>query len=192
VGVVVLLILLLSTGGGSPNEIKTDAGLITIPVGERQELPEITGSTLTGTRLSLESFRGQAVVLNVWGSWCAPCRREAPELARAADVLGRKAAFVGYNIEDNAAAAAAFMRENRQQYPSFFDQDGSGLLALKRIAPGLFTPSTLVIDADGLVAAVIYGATSERTLTTLVREVLQDGALPAVPRDPSDPGPRLS
>ncbi len=86
--------------------------------GERTLTPPLTG-TLTGVRIGIARWRGHVVVINVWGSWCAPCRKEAPELARLAKEtkpLGVR--FLGVDIRDSKTAAIAFEKDYGITYPS--------------------------------------------------------------------------
>ena len=80
--------------------------------------PDISGKTLTGSRLSLSDYRGSVVVINFWGSWCAPCRAEAPDLSALASryrSLGVR--FLGIDIQDEPASAEAFMHTFRISLP---------------------------------------------------------------------------
>ena len=82
----VLLIVVVVTGwpgGGSSDTTTVDgnASAVLYPAGHRASAPAFTGTTLTGSRMSFSSYRGQVVVVNFWGSWCVPCREEAPILA---------------------------------------------------------------------------------------------------------------
>ena len=86
----VLLIVVLATGwaGGGNSGVTTvggNASAVVYPAGHRPLAPEFTGTTLTGSKLSFSSYRGKVVVLNFWGSWCVPCREEAPILAAVAE-----------------------------------------------------------------------------------------------------------
>ena len=139
---------------------------------EREPAPVVAGTTLTGERLSLADFAGDVVVLNVWGSWCPPCRAEAPELSAAARRLARDGVkFLGIDVRDNPATARAFVAAADIPYPSISDQSGSTLLGFRGTLPPNAIPSTLVVDADGDVAARVLGPVTESTLVGLVRDV---------------------
>ncbi len=102
---------------------------------------------MQGDPVDLDELRGEVVVLNVWGSWCNPCRKEAPLLVEAAEQLGDQAAFVGLFARSNDLdAALAFEREYGITYPTV-DDDGESLLELGRYAPPA-VPSTIILDAD--------------------------------------------
>lgn len=134
-------------------------------------LPKIEGRTLDGDVLSLESLRGQVLVLNVWGSWCAPCRAEAPDLATiSAETAPRGVRFVGIDVRDNRASAQAFARRYRITYPSFDDQDGLVLARFTGIIPVSAVPSTLVVDRTGTIRARVVGRVDGGTLRGLIED----------------------
>ena len=152
-------------------------GIMTrLPVGDRRPPKEVSGITLEGDDLSLDEYAGKVVVLNVWGSWCPPCRKEAPVLASAARELEADGvAFVGVNTKDRSPQQGlAFERRYDVPYPSFFDPSGRTLLAFRGTLPPNAVPSTVVIDEQGRVAASILGEVrSRKTLVDLVRDVQQ-------------------
>lgn len=152
-------------------------GIITrLSVGDRRPPAEISGTTLEGKDLSLDEYDGKVVVLNVWGSWCAPCRKEARLLAGAARELEADGvAFVGVNTKDSSPdQGLAFQRRYDVPYPSFFDPSGRTLLAFRGTLVPSAIPSTVVLDQQGKVAASILGEVpSQQTLVDLVRDVLK-------------------
>jgi thiol-disulfide isomerase/thioredoxin len=129
-------------------------------------MPLLSGTTLDGTQLSLADYRGRVVVLNDWASWCAPCRDEMPMLAAFA-AAHPETAVVGLNVEDETAAARTFLADTGAGFPSIVDKDGSLLRQIPGVPPTAL-PSTVVIDADGRIAARVIGPTSEPQLQTLV------------------------
>ncbi|MFD2083011.1 TlpA disulfide reductase family protein [Actinopolymorpha cephalotaxi] len=145
----------------------------TMPPGERKQAPAVAGATLDGRRVSLADYRGKVVVLNVWGSWCAPCRKEAPDLAAASRALRAKGVeFLGINTRDNTRQPAqAFVRTFGVPYPSIYDPNGDQLLGFRATLPPSAIPSTLVIDKQGRVAARVLGSVSRRTLEQLTTDV---------------------
>ena len=148
-----------------------DGTVTLVPVADRQEAPVLAGNTLAGQEISTADFAGTPIVVNVWGSWCAPCRAEAPHLVEAAEQLGDRAAFVGLNTRDlDAAPARAFERAFEITYPSIFDPDGELLLGFGQLPPKAI-PSTVVIDADGRVAARVLGQVDAKTLVGIVGDV---------------------
>lgn len=154
--------------GGSGQTV----GVTTFPPTDRQTLPDISGQTLDGQQLSLSSFAGHVVVLNVWASWCTPCRQESPELARVArSSQAQGVRFVGLDEQDRASAARSFVAEAGVSYPQLIDQTGSVLASL-RLVPANGIPSTLVLARDGRVAARVIGPVTAATLRTLLAPLL--------------------
>jgi thiol-disulfide isomerase/thioredoxin len=149
-------------------------GIITsLPVADREKPGEVSGQTIDGDDISLDDYAGQVVVVNVWGSWCAPCRAEAPMLADAArDLAKQDVAFLGIDSRDpSESAARAFVRRFAIPYPSIYDQQGRTLLAFRGTLTPNSIPSTVVIDREGRVAASVLGEISRTTLYDLVEEV---------------------
>ncbi|WP_134765501.1 TlpA disulfide reductase family protein [Nocardioides sp. 1609] len=156
-------------GTGDANFVYGDGAITLVPLDDRGATVDIAGETLDGERLDLADLRGQVVVLNVWGSWCNPCRDEAPVLKTASEEID--AAFVGLSFRENSFEnARSFEREFGIEYPTIADT-GTGVLQLGRWAP-TSPPTTYVLDEQGRVAALITGAvTSATTLEDLVEDV---------------------
>ena len=151
---------------------ETETGLTTYPLGSRPDSPVLEGTTLEGAPFSSDDLTGRIVVINVWGSWCGPCRAETPDLVRAARQHDDKGVrFVGIDTRDSLAAAKAFVARYQVPYPSVFDQDGRALLPFNRIIPSAAVPSTVVVDADGNVAASVVGRISYATLDGLLDDL---------------------
>jgi len=110
------------------------------------------------------------VVLNFWGSWCAPCRAEAPTLAALARRFQPTGVrFVGVDIRDNAAAAQAFTRDFGITYPSFSDPGDMIALAFRSTVPPAGIPTTLVVGRSGRIGARIVGEASQAGLTGIIQ-----------------------
>jgi thiol-disulfide isomerase/thioredoxin len=149
-----------------PAASSTDQPLTHLAPAERKSAPEISGETLAGEPVTLSDFRGKIVVINVWGSWCAPCRAEAPHLQKVyADLRGQGVAFLGINTRDASREAAR----------RFEDPDGRQLLKFKGTLPPSVIPTTLVIDRKGRIAARALKALSEAELRSLIDPVLKEG-----------------
>jgi thiol-disulfide isomerase/thioredoxin len=164
-------------GAGETGYVSGSGTVTTIPPGDREPAPPLAGKTLDGERIALSDYAGTVVVLNVWGSWCPPCRKEAPDLAEAAKSLAPKGvAFLGVNTRDaTPEPAKAFVRRFDVSYPSVFDPDGQQLLGFRETLPPKAIPSTLVIDTDGRVAARVVGAVSRTTVEQLALDVVGFG-----------------
>ena len=141
-----------------------------IPAAQRPQAPDISGTTLTGGHLDTASWRGHAVVVNFWGSWCAPCRKEAPLLVRVAgDTRFLGVRFLGIDVREDPTAGLAFERNYRIGYPSISDP---GELIAGRFgtdAPPA-TPATYIIDGRGRIAWAWFGATTYSQLDLAVTE----------------------
>jgi thiol-disulfide isomerase/thioredoxin len=178
--VVVSLLVAACSGGGSAAEqqgyVSGDGVIEQIPAAERTELRPITGRLLDGGSYDGREHRGEVVVYNVWGSWCVPCREEAPILRRVSnETAERGVRFVGINVRDNDASARAFERRYKITYPSIITADsGEALLAFGSKLPPNAVPSTMIIDRQGRLAARIIGKTSYGTLTTLIEDTLAE------------------
>ncbi|MCW2791922.1 MAG: TlpA family protein disulfide reductase [Nocardioides sp.] len=175
-----LTLLVTVTAGCSSLQGTGDKGFVTgdgtvteLDVADRGDAVSLTGEDLDGNALDLASLRGKPVVVVVWGSWCAPCRAEAPDVVDAANQLDGKAAFVGIDIRDPAVdQAASFVRAFDVPYPSFYSPDGQALLAFSGTLTPNSIPSFVVLDEQGRVAASIIGSLpSTQTLVDLVADV---------------------
>ena len=141
-------------------------------VGQRPAVPAVSGTTVTGKPLSLDSYRGKTVVLNFWGSWCDPCRSEAPALGTLARQLQPEGvSFVGIDIRDERAAALAFMQNFNVSYPSLNDPNDQIALEFHSTVPPAAIPTTLIVDSSGRIAARIFGASTYSQLKDLVAKV---------------------
>jgi DsbE subfamily thiol:disulfide oxidoreductase len=135
-----------------------------------QPLPELTGETLDGEPLDAATYAdGDVLVINVWADWCAPCRREQPQLVElAARYRDDGVRFLGINYQDDRDAARAWVREFEVPYPSLFDPAGRSAVDLG--FPAL--PDTYVVDPGGTIRWVVYGETDEQELAGLIDDVL--------------------
>jgi peroxiredoxin len=144
---------------------------------ERKPAPELTGTTLDGEPFALADHLGDVVVLNVWASWCAPCRAEAEDMAAvAAETQDKGVQFVGLNTRDSQAAADAFVDRFGLTYPSVVDTDGSLQLLFHETLPPAAIPSTLVIDRQGRVAGRAIGEVDRSRLLGMIEPVLAEAS----------------
>jgi thiol-disulfide isomerase/thioredoxin len=142
-------------------------------VGHRPDAPAVTGTTIGGQRLSLAAYRGDTIVLNFWGSWCAPCRAEAPALGQLARKLAiENVRFIGIDIRDQPDSALAFMQTFNVGYPSLNDPDDEIALEFHSTVPPASIPTTLVIDRSGRIAVRVFGAASYAELQALISKVI--------------------
>ncbi len=163
---------LLTQGKGDASDSKTADGIVEYQAGQRPLAPNVTGTSLTGSTIKLSSYRGKTVVLNFWGSWCSPCRNEAPTLAVLDEQYASKGvAFLGDDVADTPTNALAFARSFHITYPSF--NDNGYLIVADFSDAGVQvsdTPTTVVIDKTGHVAGLVLGEVSDGQLTTLLSD----------------------
>jgi thiol-disulfide isomerase/thioredoxin len=147
--------------------------LTRIPPDQRKELPTVAGPALGRNQtISSQDYRGKVVVINVWGSWCPPCRKEAPDLQAASVETKEIAQFVGITSKDyDPAPAEAFVRNFKITYPSIYDPTGKVLLAFAGELPPSAIPSTMIIDREGRLAVRVLSEVSKITLVDMINDV---------------------
>ncbi len=144
------------------------------PVGARESVENFSAQTLDDRDFDSANLRGQVAVFNVWGSWCVPCRTEAPDLVRAAEKYD-EVQFVGINLRDSPDAARAFERRYAVPYPSVRSEDSStAMLAFGSYLSAAAVPSTVIVDPEGRVAARMLGPTTYSTLDAVLGELLDE------------------
>lgn len=177
------VLALAGCGGGGAADAAAQQGYVAgdgattvVAPADRRSAPDLRGTTLDGEEFDLAALRGSVVVLNVWASWCPPCRAEAPMLQVLADGLRPEGvAFVGVDTRDgDGTAARAFVENVGLSYPNVVDPDGVLLLAFRDTLPPQAVPSTLVIDRQGRIAARVIGPTTEPRLRALITTVLDE------------------
>ncbi|MER5484517.1 TlpA disulfide reductase family protein [Streptomyces sp. NPDC002812] len=168
-----------TSGSAGGNYVTGSSGISTVAKADRTEAPKLDGKTVDGQTLDTTTLKGKVVVLNVWGSWCPPCRAEAPYFAKVAKELeaaGQPVAFVGINTRDNTEQNAASFEETYGiTYPSLFDPDGKLMLRFPKgtLNPNAI-PSTLVLDKDGKIAARTLAAVNEAKLRSMIEPLLAE------------------
>lgn len=151
-----------------------DGSFSQLDAGKREKAPVLTGIGLDGRKLSTADAGGKVIVLNVWGSWCAPCRHEAPALVDAAKRTKGVAQFYGINTRDlDRAPATAFVRAFGLTWPSFYDPDGELLLRFSDLPPKAI-PSTLIVDREGRIAARFLGEVTATSLAQVVAQIAKE------------------
>lgn len=147
--------------------------LTRVPPDQRKELPTVSGPALGSNQtISTQDFRGKIVVINVWGSWCPPCRKEAPDLQAASVETKDIAQFVGITSKDyDPAPAEAFVRSFEITYPSIYDPTGKVLLAFAGELPPSAIPTTMIIDRQGRLAVRVLSEVSKITLVDMINDV---------------------
>ncbi|GAA5213274.1 TlpA family protein disulfide reductase [Streptomyces thinghirensis] len=168
-----------SGGGGNTGFVTGADGISTVDKGERADAPDLSGETVDGGHVDVDDYKGKVVVLNVWGSWCPPCRAEAKNFEKVyQDVKDQGVQFVGINTRDTSTGPArAFEKEFGVSYPSLYDPAGKLMLRFEKgtLNPQAI-PSTLVIDREGKVAARTLQALSEEKLRKMLEPFLTNGS----------------
>ncbi|MFE7269359.1 TlpA family protein disulfide reductase [Streptomyces sp. NPDC057623] len=166
-----------SGGGGDTNFVAGGNGIDTVAKGERAVAPVLSGETIDGKQLTTAATKGKILVINVWGSWCPPCRAEAESFQTVyTDVKDQGVEFVGINTRDTSTTPAkAFEKEFGITYPSLYDPTGKQMLRFKKgtLNPQAI-PSTLVIDRQGKLAARALTPIGEETLRSMIKPVLAE------------------
>lgn len=133
---------------------------------DRIKAPEVSGMTLLGSNYTLP--KNQYAVINVWASWCSPCRAEEPVLAALSEKYP-EVNFVGILTRDNPVNAEAFVRKNKSPYPTLIDD--SVLIGFSKSLPANSIPTTLVLDKKGQIAGRISGIVTIASLSELLDKV---------------------
>jgi thiol-disulfide isomerase/thioredoxin len=149
----------------------------TFPMEQREPAPQVTGELLDGTVFDLAAWRGKVVAVNFWGSWCAPCRAEAPDLeatCRSTRELGVE--FLGVDVRDGRDAAQAFQSTFHITYPSLYDPPGQVAMGFNAVSPNV-VPATVLLDRQLRIAAVFRKRVYRTELEAAIRALATEGAL---------------
>lgn len=160
----------VGTAEDSSGFVAGDGSSVVLPPDERVVAPIITGTDLNGKPVDTATWKGRPGVINVWASWCSPCRVEAPELEAAAE-RNPKVHFLGLDTRDSDAAARAFIDKYGVSYPNLPDPDGQYVLAFADSLPPQAIPSTLLIDSEGRVAGRFLGAVTAGQLDAALKQL---------------------
>ncbi|MFD0026463.1 TlpA family protein disulfide reductase [Streptomyces sp. NPDC058382] len=167
-----------SGGGGQTNYVTSTGGISKVAKGERKAAGQIKGETLQGKHLDVADLRGKVVVINAWGSWCPPCRAEAPYFNKVAKEMKAKGVeFVGINArDDDKSLSKAFEDDFGISYPSLYDPIGK--LLLSGFPKGTLTPqaipSTVVLDRDGKIAGRALTSIDDKKLHKMIDPLLKE------------------
>ncbi|MEV6012144.1 TlpA disulfide reductase family protein [Streptomyces sp. NPDC051976] len=162
-----------SSGSGTDNSnfVGGTGEINTVKPADRKPAPELSGKTVGGGQDSLAAYKGKVVVVNIWGSWCAPCRAEAPNLVKVANADKAKGVqFLGINTRDlDVSNAAGFDKHFQVPYPSLFDPYGKLILRFPKgsVNPQSL-PATLIIDRQGKIAVRALKPLSEDELNQII------------------------
>ena len=167
--VVCLALVVLAAGCGGSGKGPVDGPSRPLLPSSPTALPRLGPAAFQAL---LSELHGKPVVVNIWASWCGPCRQEAPELAAVSRAHQGQIQFVGVDIEDQVGRARAFIQQYGWTYPSVFDATGAIRDSLGLIGQ----PDTLVFDAAGQRSFVSSGPITRQVLEAAVAKALQRGA----------------
>lgn len=160
--------------GDNKNYIAGDGTVTEFAAASRGRSVAWSGQISDGRILSSDAIAGTPVVMNFWYAGCAPCRAEAPDLQKLSEQFS-EVQFVGVNVRDSAATAAAFERKFGVTYPSILDANsGDVVLAFTGVVTPQAVPTTLVIDKQGKVSARVLGRIDPSTLKALIQTVVEE------------------
>ncbi|NHN55312.1 TlpA family protein disulfide reductase [Calidifontibacter sp. DB0510] len=160
--------------GDDKGYIAGDGTIAQVPPDQRGAPVQVSGTLLDGRPWSLEEAKGKVVVLNVWGSWCAPCQTEIPQLQAAWAGWQRAKApvlLMGLDQKEGPESGKALLKAKKATYPSLADDGGAALLGLQGKVSSY--PTTLVLDRQRRIAARVSGPVTTATITALVDDVLK-------------------
>jgi thiol-disulfide isomerase/thioredoxin len=176
VAVAAIVYAVTGRGGDSWKDLcGTNAdGFIECAAGKRPAAPEVSGELLEGGTYDSKASAGKVLVVNFWGSWCAPCRAEIDDLENVyAATKASGVDFLGINLRDSRDAALAFHNQ-RVEYPSVYDP--SSKLALGFEIPPNSIPATIILDRSGDIAYVIRRAVTQGQLQPVVERVAAEAS----------------
>ncbi len=163
--------------GSGQGYISGDGAYTEIPATERDAPIEFSGVDESGESISSEDFAGSVYVVNFWYASCPPCRSEASDLKALSEEYD-DVPFLGVNISDSADVAIAFATKFEIEYPSIIDANSASvqLAFAGSVAPNA-VPTTLVVDAEGRVAARISGLIRDPSiLAAMIDSVVAEGS----------------
>lgn len=163
--------------GSGQGYISGDGAYTELAPAERDAPVEFSGVDETGSPISSDDFAGSVYVVNFWYASCPPCRSEASDL-KALSEQYTDVPFLGVNISDSADVALAFAKKFEIEYPSVIDANSASvqLAFAGSVAPNA-VPTTLVVDAEGRVAARISGIIRDPSiLAAMIDSVVAEGS----------------
>jgi peroxiredoxin len=138
---------------------------------ENHPAPDFTLTDLTGVPVRLSELRGQVVLINVWATWCPPCRAEMPTIQAAYEQYRAQGFTVlAINLREDAPAVARYLEQDGLTFPALLDSDGAVSSAYQARA----IPSSFFIDRAGIVRAVYRGPMARGVIAGTVEQLLAE------------------
>jgi len=134
--------------------------------------PDFTLMRLDGTPVVLNKLKGQVALINIWATWCPPCRAEMPTIEAAyAQYRDQGFTVLAVNLQEDPRSVAAFMQEYSLTFPALLDLDGQ----VSRTYQALSLPSSFFVDKKGVIRAVYHGPMPRSVIAGTVEQLLQEG-----------------
>jgi len=134
--------------------------------------PDFTLIGLDGRQIALSDLKGQVLLINVWATWCPPCRVEMPTIQAAYEQYHDQGFTVlAVNLQEDPSAVATFMREHQLTFPALLDPDGQ----VSRIYQAVSLPSSFFVDRRGVIRAVYHGPMPRSVIAGTVEQLLREG-----------------
>ena len=178
VAVAALLLSACSSSGGSGDQYSFSGAQRVgslIPAADRKPVPDFGGSLLSHGTYKLSAYRGKAIVVNFWGTWCGPCTVETPAFQQVyAAYKSKGVTFVGIDIKDGTRdAPRSFVRDNHITYPIVYDENGETALRMGNIRVQA-TPFTVLLDKQHRVAGVYVGPLTAKDLDPMLNKLVAE------------------
>lgn len=169
---VALGVALLWPASSAPERAAAPDRVALIQAAMRKPLPRVRAETLIPPPATLDptSLRGEPLFVEVWASWCVPCKEEAPMLARLAREHASDVRFIGIDTQDTRSAGRAFVRRYGLDFPHLFDPKST--LATRLGVSGI--PTMFLIDRQGRIAQTLVGKQGEPKLRRYLRLLARD------------------
>ena len=169
-----------NTPANNPNEVgfvAADGSAVLRDESERTAAPELVFDGISpAATWSVESARGSVVLLNVWGPWCAPCRKEFPDLQKLSETLGPDGLeIVGVATRTTATSVTAFTSAQKISFRQVADFDSLIVSSISGV-PSSTVPSSILIDRKGRVAGWVLGAADPVLLKSMLKSLLEESA----------------
>ena len=134
--------------------------------------PDFTLMRLDGTPITLSKLKGQVALINIWATWCPPCRAEMPTSETAYEQYRDQGFTVlAVNLQEDPRSVAAFMQEYKLTFPALLDLDGQ----VSRTYQAFSLPSSFFVDKKGVIRAVYHGPMPRSVIAGTVEQLLQEG-----------------
>lgn len=163
-----------STNEDSIGYVAADGSAVLRDPANRGEIIELQAKLITGETWKLSDFRGKVLILNAWGPWCAPCRKEVPELqAMQNDKDFSGIQVFGFATRTNESSVNAFIQKFEISYPQIADFDSAVISQIKNV-PSATVPGSIFIDKEGRVAGFALGAADISLIRSLTKSLLEE------------------